>query len=114
SKKKILELYLNQMYFGHGVYGIEEASQLFFSKSVKQLTISEGALLAGLAKSPIVYSPIDYPEKASNRRNTVLYAMEQMGVISTETRLEERSEVRRLETEWRTQCDLGYDDKQKE
>src|SRR5699024_11009518 len=93
SKKKILELYMNQMYFGHGVYGVEEASQLFFSKPVSELTVSEGALLAGLAKSPTIYSPIDHPEKASDRRNTVLHAMEKMGVISTETRLEEQGKT---------------------
>src|SRR5699024_5060560 len=93
SKKKILELYMNQMYFGHGVYGVEEAAQLFFSKSASQLTVSEGALLAGLAKSPTTYSPIDHPEKASDRRNTVLHAMEKMGVISTETRLEEQGKT---------------------
>ncbi len=90
SKKDILEMYLNQMYFGQGVYGVEMASQTFFSKTVRDLTIAEGALLAGLAKAPNGYSPIDYPEKALKRRNIVLLAMDQTGKISTETRLEEQ------------------------
>lgn len=84
SKNRILELYLNEIYFGHGVYGIEAASQLFFSKSAKELTLTEGALLAGLAKAPNGYSPIDHPDKALNRRNIVLQAMEDTGKISTE------------------------------
>lgn len=90
SKNEILELYLNKIYFGHGVYGIETASQFYFSKSVEQLSISEGALLAGLAKAPNGYSPIDYPEKSLNRRNLVLDVMEQGDVIATETKLTEQ------------------------
>lgn len=88
TKKQILELYLNEIYFGSGVYGIEEASQLFFSKSVEDLTLAEGALLAGLAKAPNGYSPLHYPDKALDRRNVVLHAMDQAGKISTETRIQ--------------------------
>ncbi|RDW18225.1 penicillin-binding protein [Oceanobacillus arenosus] len=89
SKDEILELYLNEIYFGNGVYGIETASNYFFSKSVHDLSIAEGALLAGLAKAPNGYSPINHPDKALNRRNTVLHSMEDAGMISTETRLVE-------------------------
>lgn len=85
SKDEILELYVNQMYFGKGVYGIETAAQYFFSKSAADLTVAEGAMLAGLAKAPNGYSPIDHPEKAMERRNIVLQAMESTGVISAET-----------------------------
>lgn len=85
TKKQILEKYLNEIYFGQGVYGIEEAAQLFFSKSVEDLTLTEGAMLAGLAKAPNGYSPINHPEKALARRNVVLRAMDQVGKISTET-----------------------------
>lgn len=88
SKKRILELYLNEIYFGHGVYGLEAASQKFFSKSVNYLTLTEGALLAGLAKAPNGYSPIDQPDKAKTRRNIVLQAMGDAGKISTEKRLQ--------------------------
>lgn len=87
TKEEILELYLNEIYFGKGVYGIEKAANFFFSKPANELTLSEGALLAGIAKGPNGYSPIDYPEKALNRRNTVLMAMEETGKISAETRL---------------------------
>src|SRR5699024_7457700 len=83
----------NQMYFGHGVYGIETAAQTFFSKPARALTISEGAMLAGLAKSPNGYSPIDHPEKALKRRNTVLKAMDKTGMLSTEKRLQEQGKT---------------------
>src|SRR5690625_3888721 len=93
SKSEILEHYLNTIYFGHGVYGIETASQKFFSKPVHQLTIAEGALLTGLAKSPNGYSPINHPEKSKNRRNTVLKVMEERGIINTATRLQEQGKT---------------------
>lgn len=112
SKKKILELYMNQMYFGHGVYGVEEASQLFFSKPVSELTVSEGALLAGLAKSPTIYSPIDHPDKALERRNVVLDAMSGMKAISTDTRLKEQGKTLGLniqEEETTTEMDSYID-----
>lgn len=88
SKEDILELYLNAIYFGNGAYGIETASQRFFSKSVTDLTIEEGALLAGLAKAPNGYSPVNYPEKALERRNVVLSVMESTGVITTDEHME--------------------------
>ncbi|WP_077325003.1 transglycosylase domain-containing protein [Virgibacillus siamensis] len=82
SKKKILELYLNEIYFGQGVYGVEAASQFYFSKPVEDLTIAEGALLAGMAKGPNGYSPIDHPDKAVARRNLVLQVMHDTGKIT--------------------------------
>lgn len=90
SKDEIFELYLNEIYFGDGVYGIERASNYFFSKSTDDLTIAEGALLAGLAKGPNGYSPINHPERALDRRNVVLNSMEETGMISTETRIQEQ------------------------
>mgnify|MGYP001174085187 CR=1 FL=1 len=75
SKDEILEYYLNEIYFGHGVYGIEEAAQFFFSKSVNDLTVSEGALLAALPKAPNNYSPLVDEERALERRNEVLSRM---------------------------------------
>lgn len=102
TKNEILELYINQMYFGHNIYGIERASQTFFSKHAHELTVAEGALLAGLAKSPNGYSPIDHPKKALKRRNIVLQAMEESGMLSTEKRLQEQGKT------------LGLDLKKKE
>lgn len=93
SKDELLELYLNKIYFGQGIYGIETAAQYFFSKSVKDLTIAEGALLAGLAKGPNGYSPINHPEKSLARRNLVLKTMNKAEMISTEEQLEEQGKT---------------------
>ncbi|MGP4082285.1 transglycosylase domain-containing protein [Pseudalkalibacillus sp. R45] len=84
TKKKILEMYLNQIYFGHGAYGIQAASKLFFNKDVSELTLEDGALLAGLPKAPSGYSPIAHPEKSKDRRNTVLSLMERLDYIPAE------------------------------
>ncbi|PAV29279.1 penicillin-binding protein [Virgibacillus profundi] len=92
-KDRILELYVNEIYYGAGIYGIETASNYFFSKSVGELTIAEGALLAGLAKAPNGYSPINHPEKALNRRDTVLQSMENAGMLSTEKRVQEQGKT---------------------
>ncbi|QKY68518.1 transglycosylase domain-containing protein [Lentibacillus sp. CBA3610] len=99
SKNEILELYLNEIYFGQGVYGLEAASQKFFNKSAEDLTLSEGTLLAGMAKAPNGYSPIDHPEKAENRRNVVLQVMEDTGNISAEERLEAQGKTLGLDVQ---------------
>jgi len=93
TKEQILELYLNEIYFGHGIYGVETASNYFFSKSVEDLSIAESAMLAGLAKAPNGYSPINHPEKALDRRNIVLQSMEDAGYISTEVRSREQEKT---------------------
>lgn len=82
SKDEILEMYLNQCYFGKGAYGIQAAAQVFFSKDARELTLSECALLVGVLKSPNRYSPLDYPDLALNRRNLVLKAMEDYGKLT--------------------------------
>src|SRR5690625_7666827 len=84
SKNEILELYLNAIYFGHGVYGVETAAQKYFSKSITDVTIAEGALLAGIINNPSKYSPIDHPEQAKKRRNLVLKQMAANGALSVE------------------------------
>ncbi len=84
SKPKILEMYLNRIYFGHGAYGIETASKLYFNKSVNELTIEEGALLAGLPKAPNNYSPINEPNRSKQRRDLVLSLMERHGYLLPE------------------------------
>lgn len=75
TKDEILELYLNSVYLAHGNVGIEAASRYYFNKSTGQLSLAESALLAGLIQSPENYSPIKNPQKARNRRNTVLGKM---------------------------------------
>jgi penicillin-binding protein 1A len=84
SKDEILELYLNHIYFGGGAYGIEAASRNFFGKSATRLTVGESALLASLPKSPTLYNPRRFAERARGRRNLVLALMAQQGVITEE------------------------------
>lgn len=75
SKDEILELYLNQIYFGRGAYGVQAASTLYFGKDVKDLTVSEAALLAGIIRSPAVYSPYAHPDQTKLRQKVVLKRM---------------------------------------
>ena len=75
SKKQILELYLNRVYFGAGAYGIEAASQRYFNKPASQLTLGESALLAGIMKGPSRYSPVASTDRAARRATIVLYEM---------------------------------------
>ena len=82
DKKKILELYLNQIDLGHGAYGVETASQRYFGKSVRDLNLAEAAMLAALPKAPARYNPVRYPERAIQRRNTVIGLMRDDGKIS--------------------------------
>jgi len=75
TKQQIFELYANQIYLGHGTYGFEAGSEFFFSKHVRDVTLSEAALLAALPKGPEAYSPLKYPDRALRRRNLVLSEM---------------------------------------
>lgn len=82
SKEDILFLYLNQIYFGHGAYGIENASQTYFKKTVSKITLPEAAILAGLPQAPSRYSPVTNPQKAKERQRYVLNRMANVGFIS--------------------------------
>mgnify|MGYP002700665520 FL=1 len=84
SKDEILELYLNQIYYGHGTYGVEAAARTYFGKSVKELTIAECAMIASLPKAPNNYSPYRNPKKARKRRNHVIRRMADVSFITTE------------------------------
>jgi penicillin-binding protein 1A len=81
-KEKILELYLNQIYLGNGAYGVETAAQHYFGKSVRDLNLAEAATLAALPKGPERYNPRKYPDRAIQRRNTIIALMRNEGVIS--------------------------------
>jgi penicillin-binding protein 1A len=81
TKDQILELYLNKVYFGDGLYGIEAASRGYFGKHASELTVAEAATLAGLVKSPSSYAPTVSLERAVQRRNIVLQAMLENGAI---------------------------------
>ena len=82
SKDKILELYFNQVYFGHGAYGVEAAAQTYFKKSVAELNLAETAMLAGLPSAPNRFSPILEPGRARRRRDHVLNRMVEMKFIT--------------------------------
>src|SRR6202167_1779537 len=82
TKPQIFTLYANQIFLGHGVYGFEAASEFYFGKPARKLTLAEAALLAGLPKGPGIYSPINHPDKALKRRNLVINAMLEDGKIT--------------------------------
>ncbi len=82
SKDEILELYLNEIYLGNGVYGVEAASRDLFGKGVRDVTVAEGAMLAALAKGPSAYTPKQHPDRARVRRNVVLALMHQEGYLT--------------------------------
>lgn len=82
SKERILELYLNTIYFGNGAYGVEAASQEYFGRTVEQVTLSQAALLAGVIRAPTTNDPFANPEVATARRNVVLAKMVELGKLS--------------------------------
>lgn len=84
SKDEILTLYLNEIYFGHGVYGLHAAANYYFNKDPSELTLVECAALAGIPKSPVAFSPRKYPEANKERRNLVLLKMYELGFITKE------------------------------
>ncbi|HKV50051.1 MAG TPA: PBP1A family penicillin-binding protein [Gemmatimonadaceae bacterium] len=123
-KNKILELYLNQIYLGNGAYGVETAAQRYFGKSVRELNLAEAATLAGLPKAPERYNPRRFPDRAIQRRNTVIELMRRAGVVSAEdaqlarayplrlARKEESGELAPYFVEWvRRQLEDQFGDK---
>jgi len=82
TKEEILQLYLNQVYFGQGAYGVQEAASIYFGKDIQELNLAESALLAGLPRAPNRYSPFVDVARAYRRRATVLYRMVDCGFIT--------------------------------
>ena len=82
SKQQILELYVNQIYLGQRAYGFGAASQIYFGKSLNQLSLAESALLAGLPKAPSLYNPVANPQRAKQRQQYVLRRMNELGYIT--------------------------------
>ncbi len=102
GKEQILELYLNAIYLGNGVYGVEAASRDLFGKSVRDLSVGEGAMLAALPKGPSAYTPKRNYDRALTRRNLVLGLMEAQGFISEEKRAAEAARGLRIQrADWR-------------
>jgi penicillin-binding protein 1A len=95
TKDRILEMYLNQVYFGHGAYGVEAAARTYFGKSVSELNVREAALIAGLPRAPTTYSPFEHGDAAKRRRGVVLRRMVEYGAL-------EDADAKRL-----TKADLG-------
>ncbi len=91
TKPQIFTLYANQIFLGHGVYGFEAASEFYFSKPARKLTLTEATLLAGLPKGPGIYSPINHPDRAMKRRNLVINAMLEDGKITAAQAADARS-----------------------
>ena len=103
SKKQILALYLNRVYFGAGAYGVESASETFFNKPASKLNIGEAALLAALLKSPTHYSPVNEQERAGRRATIVLDKMVETHAITPEQRDEALSHAVRVSPALATQ-----------
>jgi penicillin-binding protein 1A len=96
TKEEIFTYYCNQVYFGHGNYGVEAASEFLFSKSIKDLTLAEAALLAGLPQTPARLSPVEHPDRALQRRNHVLQRMVDEKYITPEEAQAAQQEPLRL------------------
>jgi penicillin-binding protein 1A len=99
TKQQIFTLYANQIYLGHGVYGFEAASEFYFSKPAKQLSLEEATLLAGLPKSGLYYSPITHPDRALKRRNLVINSMLEDGKITAQQAAGARNQPLQLNLE---------------
>ena len=99
DKRSILEAYLNTVYFGHGAYGLQAAAEVYFDKDASGLTLAEGALLAGVIKSPSNYAPHLNPQKALARRDSILGTMAKNGFITDAQRDAARSEALHLAAE---------------
>ncbi|RFU64326.1 transglycosylase domain-containing protein [Bacillus sp. V59.32b] len=84
SKDEILEMYLNQIYYGHGAWGINKAAQVYFAKEVEELTVAEAAMLAGIINVPSALDPYEHLNKSIDRRNLVLSRMEEHGFITNQ------------------------------
>ncbi|WP_332697086.1 transglycosylase domain-containing protein [Halalkalibacter lacteus] len=108
TKDEILELYLNIIYFGNGAYGIEVAADTYFGKNADELTIEEAALLAGLPQRPSSYDPFQAPEQAAERRNTVLFVMNEDEFVTDEEYKEAKNvSVEEMVQEKRSQGDIS-------
>lgn len=92
TKDEILNMYLNQVYFGSGAWGIDQAAQKYFHKDISTVTISEAAMLAGLLQAPSALDPFKHYERAMNRRNVVLGSMKELGMVTDDEYEEAKKE----------------------
>lgn len=107
SKKEILAMYLNQIYFGNGVYGVESAAQMYFNKSVQDLTLPEAAVLAAIPKAPNYYNPFVNPKINKERQELVLNQMQKYGYLTEEENAKAKAEkIKLFEGHKKEQIDL--------
>ncbi|MDD4239268.1 MAG: transglycosylase domain-containing protein, partial [Desulfotomaculaceae bacterium] len=92
TKKEILEMYLNKIYFGQGAYGVEAAARTYFSKPARDLGLAESAMLAGVPRAPSIYAPSQNFEGAKARQTTVLNRMVELGMVTQEQALQAREQ----------------------
>ena len=95
TKSEILEMYLNNVHFGHGTYGVQAAAKRYFGKSASALTLGESAMIVGILPAPARYSPVRHPERAHYKRNVVLRVMRDQRYITSDI----YSEARVIESE---------------
>ncbi len=95
SKEQILEIYMNQIFLGHKAYGFAAASEVYFGKPLKDITVAEAAMLAGLPKAPSAYNPINNPRRAKIRQQYIIDRMLENGYITEEQHAQAKSEVLR-------------------
>ncbi|MBV8125555.1 MAG: penicillin-binding protein 1A [Paucibacter sp.] len=93
NKKQILEIYMNQIFLGHRAYGFAAACEIYFGKPLKDITVAEAAMLAGLPKAPSAFNPIDNPQRARKRQLYIIDRMVETGAISAAQRDQARTEV---------------------
>ena len=93
NKEQILEAYLNQVDLGHGWFGVEAAARHYFAKSAARLSLAEAATIAGLPKSPVLYDPIRFPDRAKTRRDVILGLMADQGYVTREAAEKARAEL---------------------
>ena len=108
TKDEILQMYLNQVYFGSGAYGVESAARIFFGKAAKDLSLSECALIAGMPRAPSRYSPLINKELALKRRNIVLKQMKDTGIITASACDEALKEPVAAEKQSKKESGAGY------
>ena len=99
SKDQILEVYMNQIYLGQRAYGFASAAQIYFGKSIQDLTVAEAAMLAGLPKAPSAYNPVVNPKRARMRQQYILQRMAQLGYITPEQYTEAKNEELKVKTD---------------
>ncbi len=98
SKEQILEIYMNQIFLGHKAYGFAAASEVYFGKPLKDITVAEAAMLAGLPKAPSAYNPINNPRRAKIRQQYIIDRMLENGYITEEQRAQAKAQVLRYRT----------------